>query len=103
MNCRMNAFLLPVFRLSARMSGVFGHRFGRKKSGTSPVVNSVKYCSNSAFELRQVKYVYDCVKPSLKSLYMTFGLVNASARKITSGYACFTSAIIHSQKGNALV
>ena len=48
------------------MSGVFGHRFGRKKSLTGGSVSSVKYSTISRFVLRHVKYVYDCVKPRLR-------------------------------------
>ncbi len=43
------------------------------------------------------------MKPSLASRYITFGRVNASARKSTSGCSRLTSAIIHSQNGNGLV
>src|SRR5207248_1604068 len=63
----------------------------------------VKYSVSSCFALRHVKYVYDCVKPSLASQYMTFGRVNASARKIRSGFFALRSAIIHSQNANGLV
>src|SRR5665213_2154930 len=85
------------------MSGVFVQKFGRKNSRTSVRVSSVKYSVNSCFVLRQVKYVYDCVKPSFASRYITFGRVNASARKITSGCVAFVSPITHFQKGNDLV
>ncbi len=85
------------------MSGVFGQTFGRKYSRPGPCASSVKYSVSSCFVLRQAKYVYDCVKPSLASRCITFGRVNASARKITSGCARFSSAIAHSQNGNGLV
>ncbi len=55
---------------------VFAHR---------ACASSVKYSVSSRLVLRQAKYVYDCVKPSFASRYITFGRVNASARKITSG------------------
>ena len=67
------------------MSGVLGHKLGRKKSRISLEVSSVKYSTNSAWVLRQVNYVYDCEKPSFASRYMIFGRVNASERKIVSG------------------
>src|SRR5438552_402867 len=85
------------------MSGVLGHRLGRKNSRTSVWVNSVKYSVSSDLPFRQAKYVYDCVNPSLARRYITLGLVNASLRKITSGCLPFTSAISHSQKQNGLV
>ncbi len=47
--------------------------------------------------------MYDWVNPSFASRYMTFGRVNASARKIASGCSRFTSAISHSQKAKGLV
>ncbi len=50
-----------------------------------------------------MKYVYDWSKPILARRCITFGRVNASARKITSGWSRRTSAIIHSQKANGLV
>jgi hypothetical protein len=48
------------------MSGVFGQAFGRKKSLTGGFVISSKYSVSSYFVLRHAKYVYDCVKPSLR-------------------------------------
>ena len=63
----------------------------------------MKYSVSSRLLLRQVKYVYDCVKPSFARRYMTFGRVNASARNITSGLLRWTSPISHSQNGNGLV
>ena len=48
------------------MSGVFGHRFGRKNSRTRASVSSVKYFVSSHFVSRHAKYVYDCVKPSFR-------------------------------------
>jgi hypothetical protein len=50
-----------------------------------------------------VKYVYDCVKPSFARCSITRGRVNASARKITSGWPTWTSAINHSQNRNGFV
>src|SRR5689334_11574997 len=85
------------------MSGVLVQRLGRKISANSGRVNSVKYSVNSCFELRQVKYVYDCVKPSLASRYIIFGRVNASDKKIASGRTRFTSARHHSQNAKGLV
>ena len=51
----------------------------------------------------QVKYVYDCVKPSFASSFIVRGRVNASARKTTSGCFACTSLIIHSQNANGFV
>src|SRR5579859_5155579 len=85
------------------MSGVLGHRFGRKKSATGGRVSSVKYCAISQAVLRQAKYVYDWLNPSLASRYMTLGRVNASDRKMTSGELRLTSAMSHSQKAKGLV
>ncbi len=53
--------------------------------------------------LRHVKYVYDWWKPTLASVCIIAGRVNASARKITSGCAAVTSAITHSQNSSGLV
>src|SRR5688572_4109726 len=85
------------------MSGVLGHRLGRNTSRTSVCVSSVKYSVSSCLVLRQVKYVYDCVKPSFASRYMILGRVNASDRKIRSGCLSLREVIVHSQKPNGLV
>src|SRR5207253_3485903 len=85
------------------MSGVFGQALGRKKSLTGGFVTSSKYSVSSSFELRQAKYVYDCENPALASQYMIFGRVNASARKIRSGFSRFSSVMIHRQNGNGFV
>src|SRR6516162_6516711 len=85
------------------MSGVFGQKLGLKKSWTGVSVSSVIYSVSSFLVFLQVKYVYDCVNPSFASRYMMLGLVNASARKISSGYFFFRSRIIHSQKSNGFV
>src|SRR4051794_5103732 len=85
------------------MSGVFGQKFGRKKSATFVVVSSVTYSSRSWAVLRHVKYVYDWLKPAFARRYMSFGRVKASARKSASGWRRLTSAMHHSQNGNALV
>ena len=52
---------------------------------------------------RHVKYVYDWLKPSLASVSITAGRVNASARNTTSGWSACTVAISHSQNANGLV
>src|ERR1700682_1624102 len=93
----------PVRRYSVRMYGVFGHRFGLKNSRIGGCDSSVKYCASSAAVLRHAKYVYDCVNPALARRYMTLGRVNASARKITSGYLRLTSAMSHSENAKGLV
>src|SRR5262245_16223607 len=85
------------------MSGVFGQRFGRKKSLTGGFESSVKYCVISYFVLRQVKYVYDCVKPTFASRYITLGRVNASERNSTSGCLRFTSLMMNSQSAKGFV
>src|SRR5678809_193784 len=99
----MNAGRPPCCRYSCRMSGVWGQMFGRKYSREGSCDSSVKYSCSSHFVLRQVKYVYDCVKPSLASLCITRGRVKASDRKITSGCFDFSSEMHHSQKSKALV
>src|SRR5450432_2981128 len=85
------------------MSGVFGQQFGRKYSRPGSCESSVKYSVSSRLVLRQVKYVYDCVKPSLASRCMTFGRVKASARKMTSGCSRCIRAMTHSQNAKGLV
>src|SRR5205807_8386379 len=93
----------PCCRYSCRMSGVFGQTFGRKYSRDGCCASSVKYSVSSQRVLRQVKYVYDCVKPSFASLCITRGRVNASERKISSGCLAFSSGMHDSQKAKALV
>ena len=61
------------------------------------------YEVSSAFVLRQVKYVYDWLKPALASSAIIAGRVNASARNTVSGCAACTSAISHSQNATGLV
>src|SRR5262245_25100864 len=85
------------------MSGVLVNRFGRKTSASAGSESSVKYSVSSCLLFRQVKYVYDCVKPSFARRYMILGRVKASERKIASGRARFTSARHHSQTPNGLV
>ena len=48
-------------------------------------LSSVRYSVSSHFATRQVKYVYDCWKPTLPRAAIICGLVKASARKMTSG------------------
>src|SRR5690606_23035900 len=74
-----------VCRKYGLMSGVFTKKCGRKKSATGGRDTSRRESASSARVLRHVKYVYDCVKPSLASRYIILGRVNASDRKITSG------------------
>src|SRR4051812_34403814 len=99
----MKAGRPPTCNDSGRMSGVFGQRLGRKNSRTELCVRSVKYFVSSHFVSRHAKYVYDCEKPALASRYITFGRVNASARKRTSGLSRQISLITHSQNANGLV
>ena len=53
----MKACLPPNWRYSVSMSGVFGHKLGRKNSRTSVWARSVKYSVISGLVFRQVKYV----------------------------------------------
>src|SRR4051812_28038003 len=92
-----------VCRKYGLISGVLTKKCGRKNSLTFVVVNSVRYSVSSCLLFRHVKYVYDCEKPSFASRYIIFGRVNASDRKMTSGYRARTSANIHSQNGSGLV
>src|SRR3954464_12793851 len=85
------------------MSGVLGQQLGLKYSRDSSCASSVKYSWSSSRVVRQVKYVYDCVKPSLASRCITRGRVNASERKITFGFSRRISAIAHSQNTKGLV
>src|SRR5687768_9610578 len=85
------------------MSGVLGQRFTRMYSETGGVVTSFRYSSYSCLKFRHVKYEYDCWKPSFAKAFMTFGRVNASARKMTSGCVSWTLRMSHSQKGSGLV
>src|SRR3954469_7070171 len=85
------------------MSGVFANRFGRKYSRIEVCVSSVKYSTISSFVFRQVKYEYDCENPTLARYFITRGRVNASERKIASGYSRVSSESTHSQKRNGLV
>ena len=85
------------------MSGVFTKRLPRKYSVTGGVVSSVRYSRSSDALFFQVKYVYDIVKPSFARLFMRFGRVNASEKKITSGCTDWISAISHSQNGSGFV
>ena len=50
-----------------------------------------------------MKYVYDWSNPALASAFIILGRVNASERKIASGWRAFTSPITHSQNGSGLV
>src|SRR6266849_3236092 len=66
------------------MSGVLGHRFGRRNSRMGVERSSVKYWLSSDLVLRHAKDVYDWLKPTFASRYISLGRVNASERKITS-------------------
>src|SRR6266550_1906496 len=85
------------------MSGVLGQTFGRKYSRDGDCVSSVKYSVSSALVVRHVKYVYDCVKPTLARRCIGRGRVNASERKTTSGCSRLISPIIHCHSANGLV
>ena len=47
--------------------------------------------------------MYDWLKPAFASAYIRAGLVNASARKTTSGWRSRTSRMSHRQKAVGLV
>ena len=85
------------------MSGVTGKKLGRKYSASWVQASSLTYSVSSQREFFQVKYVYDCVKPSLASSRITARRVKASDRKITSRSTWWISLISHSQNGNGLV
>src|SRR5439155_9317377 len=85
------------------ISGVFGQRLARKYSLISVSVSSVKYSMSSRFEFRHVKYVSLWLKPALAKAFIILGLVNASARKIASGYLARTPSIKYSQNATGLV
>ena len=81
-----NAARPPCTRCSGKMSGVVGQKFGRKNSATVGLRSAPRGSASArACVVRHVKYVYDCEKPALASAYISFGRVNASARKIASG------------------
>src|SRR4029078_5483614 len=85
------------------MSGVTGKKLGRKYSFSGPHASSLTYSVSSQREFFHVKYVYDCVKPSLPSSRMTARRVDAPPRKITSRSTLWPSQISHSQNGNGFV
>ena len=99
----LNAGSPPRCSVACRMSGVFTQKLGRNQSASSVCDNSCRYSLSSHFELRHVKYVYDCVNPSFASRCITAGRVNASARKSTSGWRAWMSRISHSQKRSGFV
>src|SRR5690242_21380334 len=98
-----NAAGPPCTRYSLRMSGVFANRLPRKYSTIGESVSSSRYSRKSALEFFHVKYVYDIVKPSLPRLFIRLGRVNASAKKITSGFSRWISLITHSQNASGFV
>ena len=63
----------------------------------------VRNSSSSCLVFRQVKYEYDCWKPTIASACIIAGRVNASARKTTSGSSAFTAAIRRSQNVRGFV
>src|SRR4029077_4171634 len=65
--------------------------------------SSVKYWYSSQAVLRQEKYVYDWLKPSLDGRHMTLGRVNASGSRMTSGLVRLSSPTSHSQNPKGLV
>src|SRR5690625_6466967 len=85
------------------MSGVVGQKLGRKKSATSVWKSSWAYSVSSSLVVRHVKYVYELLKPSLASVCIIFGRVNASDRKMRSGCSRRSSPMHHCQKGMDLV
>src|SRR5918992_5761144 len=93
----------PCTRYSLRMSGVLAKKFGRQYSCIPEWASSSMYSVSSWRPFFQVKYVYDWLKPALASARSLTRRVNASDRKITSGYSARTSSISHSQNGSGLV
>src|SRR5215813_6651822 len=93
----------PRCRISGRMSGVLQKKLPRKYSAISDCVSSSRYSVSSVLKLRQVKYVYDWLKPALASALIILGRVKASERKITSGWLSCTSRISHSQNSTGFV
>jgi hypothetical protein len=83
------------------MSGVLVQKLGRIQS--TEATSSSQYSRSSCAVVRQVKYVYDWVKPIFPRPCIIAGFVNASARKSTSGSTFFTFQISHSQKLTGLV
>ena len=71
------------------MSCVVGQKLGRIHAPCSPET-SARYSVISSFVFRHVKYVYDWWKPILASVCIIAGRVNASDRKITSGWSART-------------
>ena len=68
------------------MSGVFGEEVRAEEVADRRPRELLEVARRARRgSLRHVKYVYDWLKPSFASRYMTFGRVNASARKSTSG------------------
>jgi hypothetical protein len=61
------------------------------------------YSRISQAVVRQVKYVYDWVKPILPSPFIMAGRVKASARNSTSGSTALILPISHCQKFSVLV
>ncbi len=84
------------------MSGVLAKKFGRMEAAASPE-SSVRYSVSSSLVVRQVKYVYDCWKPTAPRVCIIAGRVNASARKMTSGSRPLISPITRSQNTTGLV
>ena len=84
------------------MSGVFTKRLGRMKSAVS-CDTEVRNSSSSCLVFRQVKYEYDCWKPTIASACIIAGRVKSSARKTTSGSSAFTAAIRRSQNVRGFV
>src|SRR3712207_6742689 len=91
----------PCCSDSCRMSGVFGQKLGRIQSIER--ISCSQYSRISQAVVRQVKYVYDWVKPILPRPFIIAGRVNASARKSTSGSTSLTFAMSHCQKLSVLV
>src|ERR671914_104807 len=93
----------PCTRYSLRMSGVLAKKFGRQYSCMPEKASSCMYSVSSWRPFFHVKYVYDWLKPALASALSLTRRVNASDRKITSGYSERTSPISHSQNGSGFV
>src|SRR5262245_25426085 len=97
--CRASS-MLQLFRQDVRR---IGPEVGSKKF----VHLRLRQFREEFLELRlsitQRKIIVRLVKSSFANRPITLGRVNASARKMTSGQACFTSPITHSQKAKGFV
>ena len=86
----------PYCKDACKISGVFTNRFGRHTSLIAAISSANRV--SSYFEVFHVKYVYDWENPTFANPYSRAGRVNASAKKIISGFVSCTLEINHCQK-----